>query len=152
MKLKSIATLAVASLLLVTTSGSAWARGPGGMKNQGPALEEVAVELGLDDSTISNLKEIRREARDATMEIKFEIKKLKVAMHDLLDEDTPNESQVMRLIEDMGKLEVEVRKTKIRAMIKARSFLTPEQRTMFKKIKREARRDGAKRHKRRANF
>ena len=152
MTLKSIAAIAVFSLFFVTTSGSAWARGPGGMKHQGPALEEVAVELGLDDNTIATLKEIRREARDATMEIKFEIKKLKVAMRDLLDEESPNESQVMRLIEEMGKLEIEVRKTKIGALIKARGLLTSEQRAMFKKLKKEACRQGAKNHKRRANF
>ena len=153
MKFKSIATLAVTALLFVSTSGSAWARGPGGMgKHQGPAFEEVATELGLDENTVASLKEIRREARDAIMEIKFEVKKLKVTMHDLLDEETPNESQIMRLIEEMGKLETEVRKTRTRALIKARSYLTAEQRAMFKKLKKDGRRKGAKHHKRRANF
>ena len=84
------------------------------------------------------MKEIRRDARDAIMEIKFEIKKLKVTMHDLLDEETPNESQIMRLIEEMGKLEIEVRKTRTRALIKARSYLTPEQRAKFKKAQKRS--------------
>ena len=154
MKFKSIAAIAIASaLLFVSTSGSAWARGPGGMgKHQGPMFEEAAAELGLDDNTVAALKEIRREARDAIMEIKFEIKKLKVTMHDLLDEETPNESQIMRLIEEMGKLEIEVRKTRTRALIKARSYLTVEQRATFKKLKKEARRKGPKNQRRRANF
>ena len=154
MNFKSIAAIAIAtSMLLVTTSGSAFARGPGGMgKHQGPALEEAAAELGLDDNTVAALKEIRREARDAVMEIKFEIKKLKVTMHDLLDEETPNESQIMRLIEEMGKLEIEVRKTRTRALIKARGYLTTEQRAMFKQMKKDARRNGKNRQKRRGNF
>ena len=98
------------------------------------------------------MKEIRREARDAIMEIKFEVKKLKVAMHDSLDVEQPNESQIMRMIEEIGKLEIEIHKTRVRAMLKARAYLTPEQRDMFKAMKKDARRKHGKRNKRQANF
>ena len=153
MNSKLLVTLAVASMLFVSVSGSAWARGPGGMnKAPGPDLEEVASELGLDASTVASLKEIRREARDAIMEIKFEVKKLKVAMHDLLDAESPNESQIMRMIEDMGKLDIEIKKTRIKAMLKARGYLSSEQREMFKKLKKDAQRNRAHRKDRRANF
>jgi Spy/CpxP family protein refolding chaperone len=150
MNSKLFLTLAAASMLFVSTSGTAWARGQG--RAMGPDLDKVASELGLDSSTVESMKEIRREARDAIMEIKFEVKKLKVAMHDSLDVEQPNESQIMRMIEDIGKLEIEIHKTRVRAMLKARAYLTPEQRDMFKAMKKDARRKHGKRNKRQANF
>jgi Spy/CpxP family protein refolding chaperone len=153
MNSKLFLTLAAASMLFVSTSGTAWARGHGGKGNaMGPDLEKVAAELGLDSSTVASMKEIRREARDAIMEIKFEVKKLKVAMHDSLDVEQPNESEIMRMVEDMGKLEIEIHKTRVKAMLKARAYLTPEQRIKFKAMKKDARRKNGKRHKGRADF
>lgn len=153
MNSKLFLTFAAASMLFVSVSGTAWARGHGGKdKGLGPDLDMVATELGLDSSTVASMKEIRREARDAIMEIKFEVKKLKVAMHDSLDVEQPNESQLMRMIEDIGKLEIEIHKTRVRAMLKARGYLTPEQREMFKAMKKDARRKNGKRNKRQANF
>jgi Spy/CpxP family protein refolding chaperone len=66
--------------------------------------------------------------------------------------EQPNESEIMRMIEEMGKLEIEIHKTRVKAMLKARAYLTPEQRNQFKAMKKDARRKNGKRNKRRAEF
>lgn len=136
-------------IVLFCTSSLASARGHmggGEHHSPGPALEELAVELGLDEATVESLKAIRKDARDATMEIRFEIKKLKVAMHDALDQDSPNETEIMGMVEAIGKLKIEVKKTHMRALLKARTYLNPDQLKVFRKLKKNHHRKRKNRH------
>ena len=126
-----------------------------GLAERGPDIETIATQIGLDDDTKAKLKEIKRQTRNELMEARFEVKKAKVALRDLLEEDSPNESAIMRQIEDIGQLEVEVRKLKIRSLLEARELLTPEQRVAFKKLRRtqkEHRREKRKNRKMKHRF
>ncbi len=123
--------------------------------HRGPDIEAIASELGLDPATTAKLKAIKRQARNDLMDARFAVKKAKTAMRDLLEEDTPNESQIMRQIEEIGRLEVNVHKLKVRSLLAARALLTPEQRAAFKKLRRaqkEHRRDKRKHRKMKRQF
>ena len=112
--------------------------------HRGPDIEAIASELGLDPATTAKLKAIKRQARNDLMDARFAVKKAKTAMRDLLEEDTPNESQIMRQIEEIGRLEVNVHKLKVRSLLAA-----------FKKLRRaqkEHRRDKRKHRKMKKQF
>ena len=109
----------------------------GGGKEGGPWNDNFIQELGLDDDTLSQIKEIRRGSRDSKLDLEYKIKKAKNALKDLLSEDNPRESEVMDAVEEVGELETTMRKSRLRTMLKINALLTPEQRTKFRQFQRE---------------
>ena len=151
------------SILIATfitaTSGSALAQDWAGQRHgphdsmheergEGPNIDMIANRLGLDPETKDKLKAIKRQARHDLMDARFAVKKEKLGLRELLEEETPSESQIMRQIEEIGRLEVEVHKLKIRSLLAARELLTPEQRVTMKKIRRaqKEKRRGERKH------
>jgi len=90
----------------------------------------------LHESLAAKLKEIKRAARDEIMDARFAVKKAKVALRDLLEEDEPNHSQIMEQIEGIGQLEVAAHKLRVSSLLEARELLTPTQRAAFKELRR----------------
>ena len=70
------------------------------------------------------------------MDARFAVKKEKLTLRELLEEAEPSESKIMRQIEEIGRLEVEVRKVKMRSLLAVRAMLTPEQRDEVKQLRR----------------
>ena len=114
----------------------------GGEGHHGPDFQAYAAELGIDDSTLAEIKTLRRAARDESLDIRFQLKKARNVLHDLLDADHPDERQIMQQAEELGRIKTEMRKVRLRTMLKIHALLSPEQRTRFKQIRREKRRDG----------
>ena len=107
-------------------------RGP----KHGPDIEAFADQLGLDQETKDKLKAIKRQTRHDMMDARFAVKKEKLTLRELLEEEAPNERQIMSQLEEIGRLEVEARKIKVRSLLAARELLTPEQRLAVKELRR----------------
>jgi Spy/CpxP family protein refolding chaperone len=104
---------------------------PGGL------IERNAKRLGLSDETVAAMRETIEKSRAENEKLRARVETEQANMRKLLDKDVPDEAAVMTQAEKIGDLMVEQRKNQLRAMIKMRSMLTPEQRAELDKIRGE---------------
>jgi Spy/CpxP family protein refolding chaperone len=102
-------------------------------------LEEHADRIGLDDETRQAIEAIVDESRAQGQELREQLEGLHEEMRDLLDQETPDEATVMQQADAIGKLETELHKHRLRAMIKIRALHTPEQLEELAEIREETR-------------
>lgn len=139
------ARLAIRSLLvaaLVAFVGTAQAqppRGPGHGPGPGVFLERHADELGLDDATREQIRQLAEDTRTAIEGLHAEIREARGVLRGLLSEEAPDEAAVMAQLEAIGALEVEARKERMATMLRIRGLLTPEQRAQLTALRQERR-------------
>lgn len=101
--------------------------GLGRLLAQGDLLERAATEIGLDDETLSKIKGILYEANRAHIEQRAQIRRTHLDLRRELDKDQPDATQVMKLVEEAGRLETDARKNRIQMLLDVRALLTTEQ-------------------------
>jgi Spy/CpxP family protein refolding chaperone len=148
MRLLAAGKALVVGVLLVGLSGpgGSLAQRPGPARGPGPGpgpqpgrfVERHAERLGLDEETQAALQEIVDEARKRGEELEIELRDAHEQMRDLLSQEEPDESAVMRQAEAIGELELEERKNRLRATLRIRALLTPEQREELIRIREES--------------
>jgi len=131
-------------------------KGPGGPG--GPAgpraefnlrmLERASGQLGLDDATLSRIKDRVYESEKIGIDLKAKLELAKLELRRVLDEDNPPRDTAMKRIAAVGDLETRLRQHQIGLMIDVRAMLTAEQRTMLKQMRTERRGKRGKRGKR----
>lgn len=117
-----------------------WHAGPGhhrGRPSLDRILERHAERLGLDAATQERIAALAAEANAETDALRERLHELHGAMRSLLREERPDEEAVMRQAERIGEAETEVRKQRLRTMLRIRKLLTPEQRRELVEIHRE---------------
>lgn len=141
-----LAGFSVAGLSLAQPTGPPRGHGP----RPGPPperfIEEHAERLGLGDETLETLHEIVDESRQRGKALRVELRDAHEKMRELLSREEPDESAVMKQAEAIGELELEERKNRLRATLRIRALLTPEQREELVRIREEG---GARRISRR---
>jgi Spy/CpxP family protein refolding chaperone len=139
----NLAGFSVASTLALALAGVSFAQPPVG---RGPEkfIEEHAETLGLDEETVTAIRGIVEESRDAGDQLHDELRKRHREMKELLAQNTPDEAAVMRLVETIGALETRMHKHRLSTMLKIRAHLTPEQREQLVATRGESR--GRMRH------
>jgi Spy/CpxP family protein refolding chaperone len=123
------------------------AQPPGPPRGHGPPpgppperfIEEHAERLGLSDETLETLREIVDESRGRGRALRVELRYAHEKMRELLSQEEPDESAVMKQAEAIGELELEERKNRLRATLRIRALLTPEQREELVRIREEER-------------
>ncbi len=141
------AKLSALIILLLAVSNAADARGPGRGGPPGPppmdrVLERHADRLGLDADTRDEIRRIAAESRDASEPIHDRLRALHDEMRELLGAQTPDEARVMEQAERIGEAEVALQKHRLRATLRIRALLTPEQRAELVEIHGERKRQG----------
>lgn len=133
------AAAALGALLLGFTP-AALARPPGPPGPHGPPerfIEANAERLGLDEETLAAITAISEDSRERSEALREQLFEAHRKMHELLDADEPDEAAVMAQADATGALEVELRKERLRAMLRIRRLLTPEQRQELVRIREE---------------
>jgi Spy/CpxP family protein refolding chaperone len=102
-------------------------------------IEEHAAQLGLDDETVDAIDQIVDESREKAQELHAGLRDMHREMRELLSQDAPDESTVMRQADAIGEAETELHKHRIGALIKIRALLTDEQREELRGIREETR-------------
>jgi Spy/CpxP family protein refolding chaperone len=123
------------------------AQPPGPPRGHGPPpgppperfIEEHAERLGLGDETLETIHEIVDESRERRKALRVELRDAHEKMRELLSQEEPDESAVMAQAEAVGELELEERKNRLRATLRIRALLTPEQRRELVQIRGEGR-------------
>jgi Spy/CpxP family protein refolding chaperone len=101
-------------------------------------IEQHAEELGLSAETREAILKIVEDSRARSEEIREKLRDEHEALHELLNQDLPDESDVMDQIEAINALKLAAHKNRVKAMIAIRLQLTPEQRQELTRIREEA--------------
>ena len=103
-------------------------------------LDRYADRLGLDEDTRATVRAVVETTHTSTESREMERVALFEHMEQLLAADEPNETQVLRVSEQLGALERADRKDRLLALLAIRSLLTLEQREELLEIGKEPRR------------
>ena len=109
--------------------------GPGGGPGRLPSgkqLERLADDLGLDQATRDRLKEQLKATRESLKGKHQEVRAGRDALKQLMEADAPNRAAVMAKIEELGRLQTEIKKVQMGAMLDLHAALTPEQRAQLR--------------------
>lgn len=104
----------------------------------GGFLEEHATRLGLNQETQDAIRKIIDESQDESRDLFQKLREARLKMRDLLSQDTPDDTAVMRQAEVLGPIETETRKHRLGTMLRILSLLTPEQRQELRRIRKES--------------
>lgn len=103
-------------------------------------LERSAEQLGLDEATLDRIKNRVYEAEKTGIDLKARLELAKLDLRRALDDDETAKAEVMKRIDDVGRLETELRKHQVGLMIDVRAMLTPDQREALRKMTRRGKR------------
>lgn len=131
------AAVLVAGLALALPGQAEPGEGHHGWGGPGGWIERHAEELGLDEATLTEIKQILDTSRGQAEAIYEEHRAAREAMHQLLDQDEPDRDAVMKQAEVMGEIDVRKHKHRLATMLEIRSKLTPEQRAKLDELKDE---------------
>jgi Spy/CpxP family protein refolding chaperone len=112
----------------------------GGSRHGPPPVEvlgEQAERLGLDAKTRDGVRAVIKDSRAEADRLREEIADAREAMRELLENVDMDEPAVMRQADKVGALELEEYKNWLRAMVRIRGLLTPEQRIELVKMRKE---------------
>ena len=111
--------------------------GPPGGPHPGRFFERHAERLGLDAETQEAIQKIIDESRQRGETLRLDLRDAQRAMRDLLSQEAPDESAVLKQAEVIGALELEERKNRLLATLRIRGLLTPEQREELIRMREE---------------
>jgi Spy/CpxP family protein refolding chaperone len=141
-------TLLSMTMLFVMTDGASWAQGfrrgygagPGGPKMRcvrmlfkAPA-DQLKSQLGLKDEQVTQLQAIRSNVKTKGEPIHQTLKLHREEMRKLMEQDIPEQEQVLKEVRQGRTLRGKLQEEKIKAAIKALKVLTAEQRTMLRQV------------------
>jgi Spy/CpxP family protein refolding chaperone len=106
-----------------------FARPPEPSSFHGERLKQLVAGLGLDEKTLIEVNTILDASRAEQQQLREKLSEAKERMHALLEQTEPDEIKVMSQADIIGGLETEARKQRLRAILRIRALLTPEQRT-----------------------
>jgi len=125
-------TIAAGLFIVAGFAGGALAKppggGPGGPHGEYRLLDRYADELGLDEETRAAIEAIADRSRARGQELDLRREAAHEAMKALLDQELPDQEAVMQQVEEIGAIDVELKKQRFQALIDIRKQLTPEQR------------------------
>lgn len=110
---------------------------PAPMPYPGGMIERNAKRLGLSDETVKQMRAIVEMSRTENEKLRKRVEGEQGLLRKMLEQDTPDETAVMAEADKIGALVTEQRKNQLRAVLKIRSMLTPEQRAELEKIRKD---------------
>lgn len=121
--------------------GSGWG-GPGGPGGPGLMMEPDAVimrclgdkELALTKEQREQLRTIMAGSTNAMQSLHARMKEAAKDQADLLMKDTADEAAIMKGVEALGAIRLEMARLRMKQMLEARKILTPEQRTRLQEL------------------
>jgi len=97
-------------------------------------LERYADRLQLSDEARAEIDRLARSSHAEIDALRRQLRALHDEMRDLLSQDAPDEARVMAQVDAISAAEAELQKLRLRAMLRIRGLLTPEQRAELVRI------------------
>jgi Spy/CpxP family protein refolding chaperone len=108
-------------------------------------LERLVESIGLDEKTLTEVRKVIEASKSEHQELRRKLSEADGRMRSLLEQAEPGEAAVMAQADTIGALETEVRKQRIRTMLRVRALLTLEQRVKLLEVMRTRRPRGFRR-------
>ena len=135
----------IPALALLLTAQTAQAR-PGGHGKHGKheglnprMIERAADLLDLDEATRRQVKDLVYTSQKEAVAVRARLEEARIELRRLLDDPDPDRGAVMRRVEQVGDLQVTMRKNKLGLFLDVRALLTPEQVRKLKTMRHELR-------------
>ncbi len=104
-------------------------RGPGGGQMDVMKLlnnDMLMEKAGLAESQVTELKDLAYETQKTRIKMQAEKDLAELELKRLLDQESPDEEQVMKAVENVGQADIAMTKSKISAQLRARKVIGPE--------------------------
>lgn len=98
-------------------------------------LHRVADELGLTAEQIDRIKAEHFATEKKVILIRADLELARLELRQLLEADAPNESEVFRQIDEVGKHQTALKKARMGEKLKIRSILTADQWEQWEDLK-----------------
>ena len=134
-KIKKIVVGTLVVLLLLSSIGVAFAEGPQGKKAfpQAPRAYRTAsyyslvTDLNLSQDQIRKLRDLRLEYQKETLELRNTLQTKRLELQTLLASKNVDEEKADSIVEEIGKLRIDLWKKTIHYRLEMRKVLTQEQ-------------------------
>ncbi len=141
-----------AVVLILAGFGMAQGPGPGPMHMGGPehfaGMEhhgfgshqwwknpEMVQNIGLSDAQVQKLDQLAQDHRLKMVDLRAAVEREEVRMKPLMENATPDESQIMAQIDKLAAARVQLQKANVQFMLASRRVLTPDQWKKFKSMR-----------------
>lgn len=132
MVLLSFAVLSLTAVVAHAQPGPPFPGMPGGPPPEG-RMERHLKELDLDPQQSETVKAIIEAARQRRTETEGRLREAFDEMHELLEQDSPDEDAVLGQADKIGEIQLGAHKSMLQTLLAIRAELTPEQRAELKK-------------------
>ena len=134
-KVKKIALGTLIAVLLLSSIGVAFAKGPQGKRAfpQAPRAYRtvpcysLATGLALSQDQIKKLQQLRLECQKETMELRNALQAKQLELRTLLASKDVDEEKANSIVDEIGKLRTDIREKTIHYQLEMRKVLTQEQ-------------------------
>ena len=147
--MKRLITASVITLLIVGLTLPVLARGRQGHHGPGvpspllngplDRIDEIADEIGLTESQYEQIMTLRKSHRHSTETLHSQLRILRDDLRDQMQMNDISKSDVMASIDEISKLENQLMKKDVEAMIQLKSILTEEQQNQLRTMRKEHR-------------
>jgi Spy/CpxP family protein refolding chaperone len=96
------------------------------------SAENLKQRLGLTDDQVAKIKEVRRNYLKDTVMQTAKVRVAELELNDLLDDQKLDAAKIEKKVKDMESLRGELTLMRVRSLLKAAEFLTPEQFDKFR--------------------
>ena len=111
-----------------TAGGWAQPHPPARHAPHGLRLERLVEELGLDAPTLAQVDALLDASRAKKRTLRRQLREAREQMHGLLAAEEPQEAELLEQADRIGALRTELRKERLKTMLRVRALLSPEQR------------------------
>lgn len=96
---------------------------PAASAQEGVIPSHVAARLGIAQETVRKVRELAFTANEELIGLEAELKRNQLALERQLHSESPEETPVFKLVENVGRAEAAVRKNRIGLMLRVRKAL-----------------------------
>ena len=99
--------------------------------------KRLAKDIGLSEEQVDKLNDFAITTEKKMIKIRADIELKQIDLHEILDQDKPDEKKAISLVKEIMNLKTETRILKIKQMISIKETLTIEQMDKFEEFKRD---------------
>lgn len=109
--------------------------------------KKAVEEIGLSEDQVETLRALYVDTEKQLAQLQADLKAQKIDLQDEIKAEKPSTEKVMKLVEEGGKIQTEIKKIRLQRLLKSRDVLQPEQQEKAKQLMKKAwqkRREGAR--------
>ena len=125
----SLMVVVLLALPTIALAGPGFKRGfKRGLKHMNPVvMKKFMKDAGCSDQQIRRIGILKDETERKTLDIKHEMEKARMDMKQLMQADNPNRSAIFKQVDNIGAIQLRLKKAWVGMILDIRKEVTPEQ-------------------------